>query len=794
MEKPEKMRSKHWSELSQIIADAYHIHSLLATAESQPSKALFFARLCVKNCDRSRAIMEQSQKRADRAIRKGQSESKDDALVDGMSELSISASTEITSRRHSMLAGVAFWTLVPRMVRAFNHLSLLFSYFGLYPEVRYYLQQGQQIVNAVDAASLNSQTTALLGNYSIRSGNVDEGLLLLRKAEDLVSALPRDRHYASLQLSMATHHTRKGDPRAGESAIGVAESTIQKLVGETFLDTLVQRRSAAATLETSMSALTIQEARLAKALRGRQRQTSSRKPQSKSDIQSNFSTSPNGETPSVEVFALQQMRGEILRVRISAKISEGGYDAAALLLKETGAYTRDQQAVVLEALLTSRVCFRQGLEHFVSDPVFCVIPESIISCPAINASNSDKQNKQNQSSSPPKSRSAASSKSATCKTLAKKVKSRSPSLVTDQAKFLRLAQDEISKVFKSATISSSTAIVHEISDVLGKVLMVLSAVSSGSPRTSISPGVLSYFLGEFTKINPPPRETQILIVFVEVGRILSMMRESLAIQVECNLPSKEDAFNWPKNDALECQDSTQIHNKIELSTFQAEYIDIIPQEWNVISMTLSQERDEILISKIRSGQTPFILRLPLNRHNPLDQDQEAFGYDQGRAELQDLINLANISAHSAQDFSHKGAKTEWWERRATLDARLKDLLANMETIWLGGFKAMLSPTAQNPALLSRFQQSLHSILDKHLPSRQTSGRGGQSSRVALDSRVLELFVGLGDPSDFNDLDEPLMDLLYFVVDILQFNGERNAYDEVDFDSVSQLFSINPRLE
>ena len=277
-------------------------------------------------------------------------------------------------------------------------------------------------------------------------------------------------------------------------------------------------------------------------------------------------------------------------------------------------------------------------------------------------------------------------------------------------------------------------------------------------------------------------------MFTEVGRMLSLTRESLAIQVECELPCGKDAFDWPKGDTVEGQESARMHEKLELSTFQGEYLDIIPQGWDVVSMTLSQERDEILVSKLRSGQTPFILRLPLNRHNSFDQDEENFGYDQGRAELQDIINLGNNSAHNSQDFSQKGAKTEWWETRATLDARLKDLLTNMESIWLGGFKGIFSQRAQNPALLSRFQQSLQNILDKHLPSRQKLGRGGQSSRVALDLRVLELFVGLGRPGDSNDLDDHLVDLLYFVVDILQFNGERNAYDEIDFDSVSQPLS------
>lgn len=283
-------------------------------------------------------------------------------------------------------------------------------------------------------------------------------------------------------------------------------------------------------------------------------------------------------------------------------------------------------------------------------------------------------------------------------------------------------------------------------------------------------------------------------MFTEVGRLLSMTRESLAIQVECELPNGKGTFDWPKNDAVEDHENVQMHDRLELSTFQADYIDIIPQDWNVVSMTLSQERDEILISKLRSGQTPFILRLPLNRHNSSDRDEETFGYDQGKAELQDIISLANVSTHSAQDLSHKGAKTEWWEGRAKLDARLKDLLTNMETIWFGGFKAIFSQTAQNPALLSRFRQSLQKIMDEHLPSRQKSGRGGQLGRVALDSHVLELFVGLGNPSDSNDLDEPLMDLMYFVVDILQFNGERNAYDEVDFDSVSYSTTLCPRLE
>ena len=498
-EKPEKMRSKNWSDLSQMTADACYVHSLLAAAEGQQSKALFFARLCVKSCHRSWAFLERSQNRVCGAVQKRPAESENDPLADGMSELSISAFTENTPTPHSMLSGVAFWTLVPRIVRGFNHLSLLFSHNGLYPEMRYYLQQGQEIAKAVKAASLNSQITALLGNCLIRSGGVDEGVLLVKQAEDMVTGLPRDRHYASLQLSLATHHIKIGEMRAAESAIGVAESTIQHLVAKSFVDSLVRTRATTATLEIDMSALTLQEAKPARPPQSRQRQTIAKRPQSKSVAHHNSSKSSSEEVPTIEVIALHRMRGEIVRGRIYANMIGGCLDAADSLLNETYAHCHDQQDLVLQALFASRIRFRQGLEHFVSDPVFCVISESTISCPAIKVFHDDRQDQQTTSSSIPKSGSATSSNTATVKSLTKKIKPRGLSLARDQAKFLRLAQDEISNVFRSATTSSSTATVHEISDVLGKVLMMLSVVSSATLRTSISPGVLLYFLGESLK-------------------------------------------------------------------------------------------------------------------------------------------------------------------------------------------------------------------------------------------------------------------------------------------------------
>jgi hypothetical protein len=140
--------------------------------------------------------------------------------------------------------------------------------------------------------------------------------------------------------------------------------------------------------------------------------------------------------------------------------------------------------------------------------------------------------------------------------------------------------------------------------------------------------------------------------------------------------------------------------------------------------------------------------------------------------------------------TRSGAKSEWWAEREALDDRLRDLLLNIENIWLGGFRGIFSQYPRHQELLSRFQSSFQKILDKHLPSRRKVGKRNKTSYLSLDPRILELFIGLGNPSRVKyDLDEPLTDLLYFVVDILQFHGERNAYDEIDFDAVRYLAQV-----
>lgn len=215
--------------------------------------------------------------------------------------------------------------------------------------------------------------------------------------------------------------------------------------------------------------------------------------------------------------------------------------------------------------------------------------------------------------------------------------------------------------------------------------------------------------------------------------------------------------------------------------FQRDYIDIIPESWNAISLALNDDQSELYITRYEQHQDPFVLRLPMARQSSRDGDDTEFTFADGRREFEDIIELSDFSTRSAKDMTTREARLQWWSEREALDAKLHELLLNIENIWLGGFKGIFSNHVPEDKLLDRFQASLQTILNRHLPSRR---KRGQQKDLKLNPRVLGLFIGLNDSlSEEGELDDALADLLYFVVDILQFNGERNAYDEIDFESM-----------
>src|SRR4051812_29109604 len=132
-------------------------------------------------------------------------------------------------------------------------------------------------------------------------------------------------------------------------------------------------------------------------------------------------------------------------------------------------------------------------------------------------------------------------------------------------------------------------------------------------------------------------------------RTVAIQRERLAIRTGKEANVKEELRKWPSLSSPIMEEKLFYDELTDVSHFQRDYIDIIPHDWTAVSVSLSEDRGELYVSKFQAGQSPFLLRLPLGRHNSRDADEEVFGFEQGRSELLEIFDLANYSTHDARD-------------------------------------------------------------------------------------------------------------------------------------------------
>lgn len=505
----QRLRSKDQSERSRSVGDAAFLLSTLAAAEGQSPKALYLARLCVKGYQRAWAILERSKVSKDATARKAKSEVQSDTAADSASELSMSecglVGSSIVSHSVPPSYGAAFWSMVPKLSKGLTHLSVLLSRHGLLPEARYYLQEAQRIATKVQADGLIGRQSALLGLYATHGGDINGGKRLLQQAEKLLSVGPRGREHVLLQLSLANHYATQGNLQDGHSALDTAESIIEHMTKKAFIDRLIHKQPTMGDLDLQLRALTLKETKKAtkpgitirKTVAGKNASTRLTKP----NLQQDIAVTSIDEIPAIEIIDLKRIRGEAQCERTSIALESGDLESAELLLNEAASYPCDQRGKVSRAVLSSRILYNQKLEQLVADPVYCVIPESTISHPSIRV-NGDRRQLQSSSQSQAKTGSAAPTRKQRGKPAEPRTRPTSPSACEIETDVLRFAQDELTEVSKLATRLSSTKTVHDIADVLGKILLLLSVTSPASKR-QVAAAFVVYTLGTL----PPIRKS-----------------------------------------------------------------------------------------------------------------------------------------------------------------------------------------------------------------------------------------------------------------------------------------------
>ncbi|KAI1378320.1 peptidase family C50-domain-containing protein [Hypoxylon crocopeplum] len=735
-----------------MIALAYSISSNLALERGDSYHALRFARTAVRKLFHDWSKLEEMRLTAGDVTMEDSSQTEASEK-----DISLNSSCMGKSDFQRTSTGPEFWALAYPLFRFLQQLSSAFAHVGMYQETLYYAEQAQKVAKSMESPAHMSQSLAWLASVWLMASKPEKATELAAEAKQIASGLEPTYQNAKVLCRLSSVYGEIEDLETQQELIDRAESMLKALSN----DDQATSDSTVSELESGMAKLNIQEKPVAKVA---VRRTAARKTTARVTSK-NASKKPATKKviplaqPLVQVkpedTQLSFLRASILQNQSIRLLGERDWAAAVTTLRTAYELTKLPTDVSQACLLMGVALIGQSLEQMGHDAVFSVIQDSTLSFPSV--------------AGPLKERTASDRLSLTKPTTTRRARGLSQNAQQNARSFLenlREAQGHLLTAHSIASLNGNGALVHRIATVLQNVVLLLSNTNSKLAASHPAHATCS----------------------VELARNLTWRRERKTLHLEAARESKVD---WPIPTKLTGSRRTSLGFSLDMDHFQRDYIDIIPKSWNVVSVSLSDNEHDLCITKLQTGRNPFGIRVPLERGNSKDVDceSEVFSFRQGREELLDIIEVANRTCHDARDMSQKGMKSTWWAQREELDDRMKNLMGCIEDTWLGGFRGVFSPRHRHAEPFAAFQRGIQSILDKNLPSRKPvrdrkTKAAIPTARVTLDPRIYDLFICLGDPTQpGQDMDDALMDLLYFVVDILQFHGERNAYDEIDFNGM-----------
>ncbi|OQO08695.1 hypothetical protein B0A48_06565 [Cryoendolithus antarcticus] len=748
---PNKVSREQRASYERLHAQSWLVNSAWSLATGAPHEALAGAKHAVKILNSIWYRLEQAS-----GLEKQSSDlhaAKDDdeilKLASGVSKLQLKpTSPKDQSAVIVQAKGASFWPLIPRSSKALMMLSDLYVHHGLFSEASYYSTKAIDVAGSVRPSPLLLRVRSHRALLLALAGDTEGAELCLAADEDSDLSNCPLAAVARLQAKGAVL-TREKSFTLAVDVYGEAERIVGKLQCEAPIRELSQGSDGtlhkvvrvAKPVPPPTNPRRAPASRAASLPRAQVRTRTSKAVASRSVAKA--------EPPSVALsqrspcHLLNKLALDIAHAKALAQLSAG--DAVGDVDTELDPLTADTVRRHRSSRLQARQHLTKVTRDLQADITYNILPEAALILPALLRS---------------KLPAKPAAKSTTIKASSSRTKQAGAVTGTELSTLAPPLQEAYMCLQPDSARSIpyvSIAELHNEGSLRCSTLMPLSMLPSAGVSDARS------FNGMF--------------VAVEQARDIAADREASAIAVDLRHDAKGSPFEWPEvqQAPASCQDTE--------ADFQARYVDILPEPWTAISLTLDEDCTELIIARYCRNNAPIFLRLPFARHKPEDVSEEKFDYHTAKSEIQEIIQRSNASCHNNDDVSSKGAKSSWWTERETLDRRLQDLLLNVEEIWLGGFRGILSTTRQAMDDLLRLRRNIVATLDRHLPSRQTAR--GKTSGFELDDSVLELFIALRKYLDEeSEMEELVTDLLYFVVDLLQLKGERNAYDEIDFDSMT----------
>ncbi|KAJ6260918.1 Separin [Drechslerella dactyloides] len=718
-------------ELNRLVSKACYVSSLLALDKGNINNSITLAKRSLKLMQRAWAGLETLAKHKSSSNANGKSES-------GV----LTYSTTIQA-----LNGPFLWPIVRSIYDITVHVATLYLHQGMQREALFYIEEARNVAEGVDSKSLLFHVSSIFGDLLIRLGSLEEGREKIQQATALKEQLlERGKELVSFDCTLGIMYRKHKSWARELDAYNNAEKTLDALMGsnkaardedKVFVD--ITEKIANMQIDPDKKS----KAKVVKPSKTKATAKSAKAPVS--DPQ------PASTTTAVNQCAgLVKLRDDVLRLKAVNLAIQQKWDLAQSLLEETASTSLGSRDLVSQKLAIARSSLLQALSAIEEDDEFHTLQETAIVIPSVASV---------------KTVEAAATKPGrrTPKKAPVTIKEEEAVPPSRAAQLLHDARDNVLAVQALAATVCPTTTLNLLSAMLGEVICLLAAITSDAGMAKTIPAINS----------------------LELYRSVSLLREKGAIEAEKIESQESDDLRWPSLPRASLEiDTSSILN------FQRDYVDIIPATWAAVSISLGESREELFFTRYQAGQIPFMIRVPLVISEEMDIDEEQFGFERGLSTFRDIVERANVSTHLAKDMITKDTRAKWWTERESLDNELHDLLLNIENNWLRGYKGIFGGYKRHADLIARFNASFVKILNQHLPSRNSGNKKKKNSKVVtLDERVVELFLGIGDPNEEDaDLEDSIQDLIYLVIDILQFHGEKNAADEVDIDEMIVLIT------
>jgi hypothetical protein len=616
------------------------------------------------------------------------------------------------------------WSLVSVLIEALVLAAKTFESMGVVREAGYYIQEASKLAESSNCSLRQATILSLEGEINVRMNKLEYAQGVLQKCEGLMEDINfKDVNFLQLVHSLALYLQRQ---------CLYSEENVYYDVSEEVFAELIARAEASDDTVNELTA-DLQKLKVSTRAAVAKRRTADDRKQNVKDITS----STRG---------LETVHNNLLRSQAySLGLQDAVEGAIEILESKSKKYLSDEtREGVLFSAARARNSFLKAKKLLMMDPVFGVLQDSALSVPSADLSTVKRSTRTTPTTSTGKSASSSYGEAVT---------------------WLIDAREHIVKnKSKIITVCSSIEIA-EVSNLLSNITVLLHAVCRAQ---EVLVSDLSFSFHEISK-----------------GYTSHLNRRALEMK-------PNSSYDWPRTQDV-------VNNPLPESVlnFEEQFLNTIPENWLVVSINVCRDSGNLMISRFEHGRSPFMLSLPLNRHSSRDADENSFSFDDGLHILNDIINKSNASCHSSRTskINTKEKRKQWWEERHELDKELESLLHDVEYCWLGGFRGIFDSRVIGEDEFEKFKQSFNNILNNHLPSRRAKqngknkhvgSRGGKapksSPKVDIHPRVFELLLSVGHPDTLSD-PGLLEDLIYFILDILQFHGEQNAYDEIDMDQV-----------